>query len=148
MNRYTADNDGYRADVSYLVDKNAVNHHNVLVADVSDQRYHNIQSHNPFYDRNSFAPFRDASRVFLSHSQFPTEISNDLEQRKAISAQPTHVVSAKSTHINDSKFISDTNSIPIVPESTISDNSIAFQSENDLYFKSPSQHRPFYHESG
>lgn len=146
MNRYTADNDGYRADVSYLVDKNAVNHHNVDVADVSDQRYHNIHPHNLFYERNSFVPFRDASTVFLPtsshHSQFPTEISNDLEQRKAISAQPTHVVSAKSTQINDSE------SIQIVPESTISDNSIAFQSENDLYFKSPSQHRPFYHESG
>lgn len=154
-NRYTADNDGYRADVSYIIEKNAIEsdphqhthphpppdprqhhhhhhhhphqHHQAVendytgyVANTAEQQdYHQLNSYNAIYDASSVQSLAQpvptsSAAVFFTTAQPPPAIDADgnfygssalsLEQRKSISARPTYVVSAKSTHITDNHY--------------------------------------------
>lgn len=92
-NRYTADDDGYHADVSYLIDKNALNHPNEgFVNDVPEQRLQSLHFHKSFYDVNSF-------RIPTSNPKAPDKyyFLDEFERRKSISAQPTYVVTERRT---------------------------------------------------
>lgn len=162
-NRYTADNDGYRADVSYLIDKHSVGyqeadgHH--LAASKSDHQHVNVRSYNPIYDENLVSsplhpippqsspvfvttaapPIDDIHSGALTEPHFDSKLS--FEERKSISAKPTYVVSAKLTHVNDA--------IQIVPNvGSIDDNPIAGHGTPGLYFKQQyHQHHPVFYKT-
>lgn len=159
MVRYTADGDGYRADVSYLFDKNAVNNVNdgngfgyEQEQERRHQHYHHLNSYNPIaqVNINGLPTSPDptpSSTIFVSTAKPPVDIHRsepsyladklNLEQRQSISAQPTYVLSPKSTHIDDN--------IRIVPNAGyIDDNSIAIRSDSGLYYKNPQHHSVFY----
>lgn len=129
--RYTADNDGYHADVSYLFDKNTVNG----PADYNSEQHQknvNLKSYSTIFDRFPSTPIPTASSsIFVStikpsidvnphhllgfpHLYNPDKLS--LDQRQSISAQPTYVVSAKSTHIDES--------VRILPNADVEDDTI------------------------
>lgn len=144
--RYTADNDGYRADVSYIIDQNAVepqHHHgeensyanygNVAAVAPPEQHYHHLNTYNTVYDASSIQSLAQpvptsTSSIYYTTAQPPIETDSGLysnneltiEQRKSISARPTFIVSAKSTQI--------TEDIP----------------EHNIYYKSPQHHTVFY----
>lgn len=87
--RYTADDDGYRADVSYLVNKN------------SELNYGPPPPKSKIISSKIKPLIIEHSQpVFLHH---PKDQINELslEERKTISAKATYIVSHKSTHISD-----------------------------------------------
>lgn len=154
--RYTADGDGYRAEVSYLIDKNAVNNVNegngFGYEQERRQHYHHLSSYNPVAEVNinglpTSPDPTPSSSIFVSTAKPPVDIHRpeppflagklNLEQRQSISAQPTYVLSPKSTHIDDT--------IRIVPNADyIDDNSIAIRPNPGLYYKNPQHHSVFY----
>ncbi|XP_031637463.1 uncharacterized protein LOC116349929 isoform X2 [Contarinia nasturtii] len=139
--RYTADDGGYRADVSYLIDKNAVHK-----ADESDYVKYNTEE-KPFHKLHinpynsgipSHPPPTASSKIFVATAVPPIHhASLSLEQRQSISAHPTYVLSAKKTQISDA--------IRLVPtENSIDDNSIL----NGPYSKATHHHHhPVYYEN-
>lgn len=162
MNRYTADNDGYRADVSYLIDKNSVGYQSANqynLANKVDEPQHLVDTYNPIYDDSVVGPpihpIPSASTpIFVSTIKPPLDIhstviddptfeSNKLtfEDRKSISAKPTFVLSAKSTHINDA--------FRIVPNSaSLDENAIGIPQNPGLYFKiEHHQHHPVFYKT-
>lgn len=152
--RYTADNDGYRADVSYLIDKHAVNNPETggygFEQQEPEQHYHQVKAYNHHLNGLPTGPEpTPSSTIFVSTAKPPVDIHSpspesnylpeklNLEQRQSISAQPTYIRSHKSTHIDDT--------IRIVPDSNyIDDDTIAIRPDPALYYKSPPHHSVFY----
>lgn len=161
LRRYIADNDGYRADVSYLIDKNSVgfqesNGYNL--ESKSDQQHVNVQPYNPIFDANVIStplhPIPSASTpIFVSTVKPPIDIhhvlpdshfkSNKLsfEDRKSISAKPTYVVSAKSTHINDEAIRIEPNGGPI------DDNELGLSTPAIYFRQQYHQHHPVFYKT-
>lgn len=86
FDRYTADDNGYRADVSYLVKKQTA--------------YRSSPPKSKFIDAKSTPLVVDHSSLFLYQ---PKERS--LEERKSISAKPTYIVSHKLTSVNQNSNV-------------------------------------------
>lgn len=81
--------------------------------------YHQLNTYNAIYDASSVQSLAQpvptsSAAVFFTTAQPPADIDVDddfynsnalsLEQRKSISARPTYIVSAKSTHITDNHY--------------------------------------------
>lgn len=124
--RYIADNSGYRAEVSYLIDKHAapeqINHHplknDYQAAYVTGPaEYPHYQQIDPFNEARIVESSAGAalstatSQIFIGTTAKPPDLDMDsesvffgsdlnIEQRKTISAQATYVLSPKSTQIS------------------------------------------------
>lgn len=90
--RYTADNDGYRADVTYLTNKN------LELDRLRDEDLHLTSA----VKSRVIKPLIiiDHTPHFYHQSKYRND-ELSLEEKKSISVKPTFVVSSKLTHIDE-----------------------------------------------
>lgn len=102
FHRYTADEDGYHADVSYLINKNSNLERTKFLgdADYEINLISPVESTLPINIINLKDTDADDEPLSLLHQPGYHNGGLSLEERKSISAKPTYIVSSKSTHIN------------------------------------------------